>query len=243
MAMPLARASRLGFALLVALATAIGAGCGGSSPATTGAADTAPGATQTLATSPTDTLSGATDTATVTATTSDALKLYTVESSGFAIGAPKGWKAVDSDTAAAQFEKTAGDNTTMKQVFEVMRQTGTKIRFVAGDPKPTGAFVTNMNVVVEPVGSAMTLDAYIDANVSAISSVLGADPEVEKVDLPAGQAAKFSYKTNRGRTLVYLQYALVHEGNGYVMTFTTIPATGSRYDDLFEQSAESFRLL
>jgi hypothetical protein len=239
MAMPLARASRLGFALLVVLATAIGAGCGGSSPATTGAADTSPGATQTVATSPTETSSGTTDTAAV----SDALKLYTVESSGFAIGAPKGWKAVDSDTATAQIEKAAGGNATMKQVFEAMRHTGTKIRFIAGDPKATGAFVTNMNVVVEPVGSAMTLDSYIDANVSAISSVLGAKPEVEKVDLPAGEAAKFSYKTNRGRTLVYLQYALVHEGNGYVMTFTTVPATGSRYDDLFEQSAESFRLL
>jgi hypothetical protein len=175
---------------------------------------------------------------------SENLKVYPVESAGFSIGVPKGWKAIDSDTVSAAAEEATKDNPQLKQVFDAMRQTGTRIRLAAGDPKPIDDFSTNMNVVVEPVDSKVTLDAYRDANVNAVKSVLGATPEIENVDLPAGEAAKFSYTTSQGgKTIKYLQYALVNDGNGYVLTFTTTPASGTKYDSLFQESAESFRFL
>jgi len=233
MAMPRARA----FALLVTLVALAAAGCGGGGSSTTGAApaDSMPS---------TDSGAGSTTASPPAPPVADTLKVETVESAGFSIGVPKGWKAIDSDTASAAAEKAAAKNPALAQVFAAMKQTGTRIRLAAGDPKATQGFATNMNVVLEPIDSKMTLDAYTTANTAAVSSVLGAKPKVEKVDLPAGEAAKFSYSVTQGTTTIkYLQYAFVSDGNGYVLTYTTVPATGSKYDTLFEQSAESFRLL
>jgi hypothetical protein len=232
MAMPLARA----FALPVALLALAVAGCGGGGSSTTGAAPA-------VSTPGTDT-AGSTTASPPPAPVADTLKVETVESAGFSIGVPKTWKAIDSDTASAAAAKAAAKNPALAQVFAAMKQTGTRIRLAAGDPKATEGFATNMNVVLEPVDSKMTLDAYVTANTAAVSSVLGAKPKVEMVDLPAGKAAKFSYSVTQGTTTIdYLQYAFVSDGNGYVITYTTVPATGSKYDTLFEQSAESFRLL
>jgi len=233
MAMPRARA----FALLAALLALLAAGCGGGGGSTTAAAPPA-------ATPDTGGETSTPPAAPPPAPVSDDLKVETVESAGFSVGVPKGWKAIDSDTASSAAAEAAGKNPALQQVFDAMKQTGTRIRLAAGDPKTTDDFATNMNVVLEPVGSGMTLDQYVDANVSAVSSVLGAKPKVEKVDLPAGEAGKFSYEVTQGAlTLKYLQYAFVHDGNGYVLTFTTVPATGTKYDSLFEEAAESFRLL
>ncbi len=223
MAMLLARASK---PLLVAtLAAALAGGCG--SDGGSGAGSTGTGAARTATTE-----------------TSGNLTLYTVDSAGFAIGAPKTWKGIDSDTTAEGIEKAAGDNATMKRIFDAMRQTGTKVRFVAADPKTTGDFSTSMNVVVEPVPATITLDAYAEAASKSVSSALGASPKVEKVTLPGGDAAQFSYSIKQaGRTLEYVQYAFIRDGNAYIVTYTTVPETGKQYDELFRESAESFRIL
>jgi hypothetical protein len=232
MAMPRARA----LALLAALLALLAAGCGGDGGGSTTAA--APAA------STPDTAGGETTAPPPPPPVADSLKVETVESAGFSIGVPKGWKAIDSDTASSAAEKAAAKNPALQQVFNAMKQTGTRIRLAAGDPKTTEGFATNMNVVLEPVDSKMDLDTYVEANTNAVSSVLGAKPEVEKVDLPAGEAAKFTYEVTQGTTTIkYLQYAFVSDGNGYVITYTTVPATGSKYDSLFADSAESFRLL
>ena len=55
-------------------------------------------------------------------------------------------------------------------------------------------------------------------------------------------AAELSRKQT-GRTLEYVQYAFIRDGNAYIVTYTTVPETGKQYDELFRESAESFRIL
>jgi hypothetical protein len=81
----------------------------------------------------------------------DGLATYEVESSGFSIGVPADWQAVDADEA---FEKETLEamreaDPELAPILDAIAAPDSPIRLVAVDPDADDGFATNVNVVVE----------------------------------------------------------------------------------------------
>jgi hypothetical protein len=85
-------------------------------------------------------------------------------------------------------------------------------------------FATNVNVVREPVGG-MDVAAYYQAT---LASVRAAVPVTEvsaatSREVDGDEALEYSFKDEQaGRTLRQRQTLVVHDGNGYVITYTAL---------------------
>ncbi len=171
---------------------------------------------------------------------------FAVPAAGFSIGVPTGWRGVDKANAQQALDDALAADPDLKAIFESLTsETSAGIQFVAVAPDKTDGFTTNANVVTEPLPDGMNNAAYFAANQDLIKSLFAVDPEATTVTLPAGEAGRLEYtrKDTGGRELRQIQYFLTDADTGYVMTFTTVPDAGSKYDAVFQESAESFRLL
>ena len=172
------------------------------------------------------------------------LTIYAVESAGFAIGAPESWEGIGSEMAGPALEDAARTYPKLKPLIDAMSKTGAGVKLIAADSKTVDDFNTNMNVVTEPIQSGTTVEEYTQANVEAIESVFGVSVEETSTTLPAGDAGLLTWaSTEQGQTLRRIQYYLVGDDSAYVLTYTTNTEEGSEYDAIFEESANSFRLL
>jgi hypothetical protein len=172
------------------------------------------------------------------------LTIYAVESAGFSIGAPKSWEGIGAEMAGPALEDAARTYPKLKPLIDAMNKTGAGVKLIAADAKTVDGFNTNMNVVTEPIQSGTTVEEYTQANAEAIESVFGVTADETSATLPAGEAGLLTWaSTEQGQTLRRVQYYFVDDESGYVLTYTTNTEEGSEYDAIFEQSAESFRLL
>jgi hypothetical protein len=123
------------------------------------------------------------------------------------------------------------------------------MKFVAFDLAVHDGFATNMNIVVEPLPSGMTLDSYLQATLALLdkASFRAGPVDHRRVSLPGGPAEKISYPSEftfatGKQTLRTLQYAFARDDRGYVITFTTLPTRAEKYEATFTRSARSFRI-
>jgi hypothetical protein len=166
-----------------------------------------------------------------------------VDKGGFSIDTPAKWKAL-SKIDAASLGDFFRENPQFAQFKSALANGAIKI--FAFDPNTSNGFATNLNVVVHALGTDVSLSDYARATSAEIAHLTGKKPEYELTDLPAGQVARFAYTVSeqlngRKTDLALLQYAFLHNGNEYVLTFTTRPELRDHYRSTFEHAARSFR--
>lgn len=174
------------------------------------------------------------------------LTQYEVPSAGFSVGVPPSWEALSADEHPTQEEiaELLGDNPALQPYLDAMAGENSLIKFMAVDPDAEADLSTNLNVVVESPPAGFTREQYFDASRAQLDQ-LAPDSEVgaERVSLPAGDALRVSYEHNQfGSPLAVVHYVLFEGGQGYTMTFTTLPDELSSRADEFERSARSFTI-
>jgi hypothetical protein len=187
-----------------------------------------------------------------TTTASGNLELYEIESAGFALGVPESWNAasVDDFRESGAIEEATRENPNLAPFLEQLRQPNSLIKFVAGDPESREGFATNVNVIVEELPPGVEAEEYEQANLANIRKGLALEGEIdeERVGLPAGEALRLEYQHGVGPggerlTLAVVQYIVTGEGEGYVVTYSTVPEALADYEPQFDESAASFSLL
>lgn len=108
----------------------------------------------------------------------------------------------------------------------------------------TDQFRENVNVIVERLPKAMTLDEYFQQSVTNMKKILNEFQDQEK-----GQGfiddydAKWMVYTHRmgASTLKVLVYMIVKDNRGYVITCTALPDRFYTFRSQFEDIAQSFQ--
>jgi hypothetical protein len=178
-----------------------------------------------------------------------ALTIYELEP-GFSLGVPTSWTAITRDELrdTGAVERFSKDNPAVAPVLDGVLRSGSPMKFIALDPAAKQGFVTNVNVVVQDVPDDMEL-ADLARSSAADLRTLGVvrGLRTSMVSLPAGDAVKITYRMqlrygSMTRSVATLQYALIADGNSYVITYSTLPDLEEEYASAFTDSAQSLRL-
>ncbi len=179
---------------------------------------------------------------------------YEKAEDGFAIALPPGWQQMDLDpeTVKESMQTMMKDNPQMAEALseqaQSMAASGVKFwGFDMADLSDDSPGLTNVNVLVSDVPKEVTLDQYEQVNAQQLEQ-MATDVKHERVNLPAGEAIKFTSKlttnTETGSIEQALtQYALLKDGTSYVITFTTETSELAGNTETFQKIAESFELL
>jgi hypothetical protein len=153
--------------------------------------------------------------------------LVTETEDGFSVGLPRGWE---------------------ESQFDV----GESIKFQAIDATDSAAefeFVPNLNVIAEPLPFALSLDDYIQANLTQLETQLQGVTELahQRITLPVGPTERIQYRFELGAEdggpldISVVQYVFLWDRTGYILTFETSPPQFDRYRPTFEEMAQTFR--
>ncbi len=186
-----------------------------------------------------------------TRATSAGSTTYDVASAGFSVAVPEPWRTISADefSDGGEWESVVTETPALAPYAEAFQGPDSVLKFAAVDPSVQDEFATNLNVIVEELSSDATLEEYEEAFISQLEqlpNVVGAIDR-QRVELPAGPALRASYRltlltSGKTWTVSTRQYALVDDGRAFVLTYTTLPAQATAYDDTFTRSAESLRL-
>ena len=230
--MTLAHRRLHGPALVAGLAVLLAA-CGGTTPsgaspaASQAAATAAPteAASPSPTTAPTEAPSASPSEAPSASATAGASLATTgrieVADAGFAITLPDGWTRVDlnaQDMDAILQQFSALDPETA-QVYaqQIQGLLAAGLRVFAFSPD----FSANVNVLTIP-GMGVSLDLIEQLNLTQVEQFAQGDVTSERVDLPAGEAIRFSYDVDNGSgsTVSLDQYLLLAGNQQLVVTVT-----------------------
>jgi hypothetical protein len=224
--------SRLSVAVLAAFCVCLASACGGGgAEGDSRAAEPAPRAEQ--------------------PEPADRLVEHAVESAGFALSVPSGWKTISADDALEEgtLVRLLADNPDLETYRDVFEDPSSSFKFVAADPAAKDGFATNVNVVVTSVPASVTPEQYADAIGSEIASLASVEGEVSQAQtfLPAGPAQRLEYGMRLAyagseQTVATTQYGLLVDGKSYVVTFATLPELAGDYAARFAEIARSLRL-
>ena len=179
-----------------------------------------------------------------------AFTVYELSDPGFSLGVPKSWTTITRDELreTGAVERFTRDNPAVAPMLEGVLQPDSPMKFVALAPSADQGFVTNVNVVVQDVPDDMELQDLERSSAQELEALgVVSGLETSTVSLPAGSAVKLSYRMQlrygtATRNVATLQYAFLHNGRSYVVTYSTVPALASGYASTFADSAESLRL-
>jgi hypothetical protein len=145
---------------------------------------------------------------------------------GFAIGLPQGWEE-------SQFDL------------------GETIKFQAIDASDAASaleFVPNLNIIAQPLPLTLSLDDYVQANLSQLDVQVEGVTALshERITLPVGPTERIEYIFDLGEgeqvfRISVLQFVFIDDGTGYVVTFETKPRQMDEYRPTFEEMAATFR--
>jgi hypothetical protein len=177
------------------------------------------------------------------------LHRHSIPGYGTSLALPSSWKAIDyrQILKPGVLQALAHDNPDLAGSFAAMAQANSPIKFFAFDPQVASGFATNVNVVVLPLRTHLTLSEYERGLVDEVRSVSGASGlRFGTVRLAGGRAVRLSYRLSlnvKGRKLsvLTLQYGFLRVGRSVVFTYTTLPASARFYDAVFATSAQSIR--
>jgi hypothetical protein len=183
-------------------------------------------------------------------------KYYENPGQGFGLGLPPSWAQLDLAPTAFQ---NALDSLEQKNpdLASVLGSEGNPLlasgfKFFGFDAAAVSAqrgFVTNVNVMVEPLPFPVPLDTYVQLSLAQLDQLTNVQKPIThtRVKLGANEAEEMRYHlqlTNaQGATLTTstLQYALIGNQRGYVITLTTAADQEQDYATTFDQIAQSFR--
>jgi hypothetical protein len=213
----------------VALAVLALAGCGGDGDraSTSGAATQPAGATQ----------------------RGKATRLHEVPAAGFSLRLPTDWRPIGSaDSLESALDEFGRENPEVEGYLRAVVE-NELIEFFAFDPDVEGDFATNVNVIRFPTDGTAPFDEWSERVVAEAERLPTRVGEIEhsRDELTAGEALRIEYenefRTGAGDTTVStLQYVVLGDEHGFVITFSTLPEQAERYADVFRAAAESFRI-
>jgi hypothetical protein len=179
----------------------------------------------------------------------ESTRLHEVSAAGFSLRLPNDWQPAGSPDALAGALETLGrENPEVERYLRAVVESEL-IEFFAFDPDVEGNFATNVNVIRFPAEETPSFDewsARVIAEAERLPTRVG-DVEHSREELPAGEALRVEYRnhfrTQGGeRTVATLQYVVVGDEHGYVLTFSTLPRQAGAYAKIFRSTAESFRI-
>jgi hypothetical protein len=182
--------------------------------------------------------------------TIDGFTTYSVPAAGFRIALPESWMTFRSQEvfgdSEAGLDEFVRENPEFAGLAEALTDPRSPMKLVAFDPETRTGFATNMNVIAEKAPEGFSFELFArstEEELRSVSTVSGL--ESERVQLRVGPAQRFTYEARfvfGGRTqpIATLQYALVANGRGYVLSFATLPELADEYREDFERAAESF---
>ena len=128
-----------------------------------------------------------------------------------------------------------------------VRQDVKSVRLIALAPLdgPDDPFRENLNVTIQDVPEATSLEAYYDDVFAEIATSIPSFQEVETRNTRIGgvPAKRLVYEyTFNGRPFRVITYVLLGGDRGYFLTGTALASTFDAYAETFEQIAETFEL-
>jgi hypothetical protein len=185
-------------------------------------------------------------------------KRYERPADGFAITLPPEWQSIDLDPATFESainvlkEKNPQFGNQLQGQISRLITLGTK--FSAFDLSPASFqnnFATNLNIIVEPLPFAASLDFYTQATESQLKTLSAVQQPVvsRRVNTVAGPAQELQYHLklvatgNQPVTTYTNQFLFVRGKSAYVVTLTTLENKEKDYTDIFEKIGTDFELL
>jgi hypothetical protein len=179
-----------------------------------------------------------------------------VEDQGFSLGLPGTWETLsaqdleDSGALEARKQEHPEEANLLDLAAEALESGAMSL--LAYNPDSPGAqagFATNLNVVHAPSTSTDDPDqiaAQLAQAAGQIPDMLG-EPETGSVDLPSGEAGLVRYhRSVAGESgavdVLVTQYGIPADGEGFILTFSTLADDAAGQEDTFEAIAETFRL-
>ena len=131
--------------------------------------------------------------------------------------------------------------------WDVRRDVKESVRLIALAPLdgPDDPFRENLNVTIQDVPEATSLEAYYDDVFAEIATSIPSFQEVETRNTRIGgvPAKRLVYEyTFNGRPFRVITYVLLGGDRGYFLTGTALASTFDAYAETFEQIAGSFEL-
>jgi hypothetical protein len=179
----------------------------------------------------------------------EATRLHEVPAAGFSLRLPSDWRSIDSTNALeSALDAFGNENPEVERYLGAVVE-NELIEFFAFDPDVEGDFATNVNVIRFPTDGTAPFEEWSERVVAEAERLPTRVGEVEhtREELPAGEALRVAYenefRTGTAETTVAtLQYVVLGDEHGYVLTFSTLPEQAEGYADVFRAAAESFRI-
>lgn len=185
----------------------------------------------------------------------DDLTRVEVAGEGFSIGLPAGWDEISAEDLGESgvMEGLASANPETAGVIDQAQaaiESG-QIAFFAFDTEPTdqtSTFAANVNVINAGDVEGSASDAA-EEMATTIESQIPVNGEVttDTITLPAGDAAVVRYEwtivaaDGTSNDAAVTQYAVLADGRGYILSFTSLADEATEYDPIFTTMAESFQ--
>ena len=181
--------------------------------------------------------------------------LYDMPTVGIAIAAPPSWTVYSFDEAGR--EKLSEDLKTKSPDIvaqiedftrEVEGQTNVMMLGLDTELPDDAKFASNFNIVVSPIPPGLDLDTIANLSLQEIESrMAGGEASVERIELPAGDAAALKYSVEQpiiGGDVVRIDvvmYLVIDGSNGVAVTFST-QSDGTGIPERFGEMMETLEL-
>ncbi|HKP51968.1 MAG TPA: hypothetical protein VJ183_04870 [Chloroflexia bacterium] len=179
---------------------------------------------------------------------------------GFSIALAPYWDKVDLDPSLLEstLDQLKDSNPKIGQLLskQVTSLVSSGVKFWAfdqgGNVEITG-FATNLNVIVQPLPSAMSLDDFVKETISQVDQfkqMLAGPVTHQRVTLSSGDAEKIVYHmrisvpgVSEAIQTTTTQYAVVDGARAYILTFSALAVEADKYASTFAKMARTFRIV
>lgn len=183
----------------------------------------------------------------------DGWDLYEEADDGFAIALPPEYDRIDTDEATLTAfldtlkQQNPDEAETLDREFRGFLDSGApKLWAFDQTTENTGS---NVLVIKEPLSRALTLDQYVQVTLRQLDNVAEVIRPIQqqRVTLAAGEAVELRYD-QRGDTAgdasdTTVQYLVVDGRTAFVLTFIVAQERADTFVPIFQQAAQTFRLL
>ena len=181
-------------------------------------------------------------------------KFFQGTDASFGVALPASWDRVDfdRDRLSEMLKNLNGKNpqfaSTLSAQSEQLATLNVKLfGFDLSNDALSSGFVTNVNVLQEPLAFTLPLETYAQLSVQNLEkSASITKPTRKGVTIPAGAAQVIQYQlsltTASGKTTTSTtQYLLIHSNTAYIVTFTTRPDKEKTYAPVFQKIAQTLQ--
>lgn len=178
---------------------------------------------------------------------------YEIAAEGFAVALPPDWRQIDMSPEKfdSVFDEMTAKNPEFAPLLRGVRQQ-VGLKFFGFDPATAGTgFATNVNILLQDIPPATTLDAAVAETLRQMEGVPGVARPVahERLTSATGDRERFRYRLTmvgpdgKRATVAITQYLAVRGGGLYIVTMTTLPGQEAKYAQTFEGIGRGFRFL